>query len=257
MPYQTPISPTVSLPRLPNGECPSTLDELNTFLFRNLRFVLTSDLNPGFFTVSESVPEVGQRGSPWLRKAGDAFDGIYTWSGENRGWIRPNPWPPGYRMLIECTEEELKTVDGGDINILSPASGPMWEIDHDFDGRTPIGVSTDYPAWETGGAGVEVVEVGMLPKHQHYIEGKGMRIGPGRTLESLSTQWFTGEYVPAGNPNPVPNTADKDLDVSIGNELGVDDDLQGGVNNAVNIVHPVRSVFVCKRTLRRFYKVTE
>ena len=265
MTFLTPISSVVSLPKLPFGACPSTVPELVDSLFRNLMFSLQTDLNPGFVVVGETVPSVGQRWSPWLRTNGDALDGLYTWSGEMRGWVRPNPWPTGSRILIECSKEELKTVDGGDIYTPGPASGPMWEIDSEYDGKTPVGPDAeDYLAGENGGKGSEVLAANMMPKHQHYMTGKGHRIGRGRTLEMRNgpqePTWLTGANLSSLAENEkwtVPEYADKEFDLSIGNDLGLDDELSGGVNNAMPITHPVRGVYVCKRTARRFYKVTE
>jgi hypothetical protein len=166
-------------------------------------------------------------------------------------------------MLIECTVDELKLVDGGDIQMAGAASGPMWEIDHDWDGITPIGISADYLGWKTYGKGTAQIDADMLPMHQHEVLTTGLRtltIDGDTGLESapMLPQWFMGNNVAAGNPDTAaPVELDKTTDLTVGTETGVNENMMGGVNLTFEIVHPVRGVWMCRRTNRIYYKVTE
>lgn len=62
----------------------------------------------------------------------------------NGSWVRPHPTPASgnERRIWVGLETDLQTYDGGSPGAVGPTTGPMWEVDHNFDARFPIGPGT-------------------------------------------------------------------------------------------------------------------
>lgn len=222
--------PTILLPLLP-GSLPANAcynteqDRLNAFA-ENLQAQLPGQ---AFYNYGDSTPAVENNAYPWLRTT----DGLwYRFSGS---WISPvgPQYHVGVRQIWVGNAAALITYDGGDNDPPSDRSGPMWEIDNDFDGRSPMGqgaISGSDPAknlanGENFGVGSNTIAGSNMPEHRHGM--KFSETTSGSTYPSIATgstddrQYFTEM---AGNTTPTP----------------------------LNNVHPVRGVYIIKWTGRAY-----
>lgn len=188
--------------------------------------------------ISESAPTASDRDKLWIKLVGGVAVSPFVWSTLYARWIWPHSSSAGgfERRLWVGTEAALATYDGGDGNPLGPASGPMWQVDHDFDGRSPmgpgaipdtvdsLGVGGDY------GQGQHPITTEEMPSHSHDVDAK---------VTTFSADGGGTIYL-APNPDPatyVPflwSTKTKGGDIPI------------------NWVHPVRGCFLIGRTARQF-----
>lgn len=127
---------------MPAGYC---LADLQAFV--NLMFSRSyGELPDGddFFVVSETEPEAEDRDKIWVRlSAAEGYiEGFYKYY--NGEWVRPHSVPANSetRQIWKGELADLTTYDGGDSDPAGEASGPMWEVDEDFEYRVPVGVGT-------------------------------------------------------------------------------------------------------------------
>lgn len=80
----------------------------------------------------------------------------------NGNWVRTYPVPPSgdERRLWVGIEADLQTYDGGSPGVVGSATGPFWEVDHNFDARFPLG-----PGNLPSGTTVNVDDTGGEEKH--------------------------------------------------------------------------------------------
>jgi hypothetical protein len=225
--------PTVLLPlqpgTLPANACYNTEQARLIAFAEALRAVLSGQ---SYYNYGSSTPDPSNNAYPWLRTT----DGIwYIYSGD---WI--SPVGPEYdlniRRLWVGSGPDLATYDGGDGGSASDRSGPMWEVDHDFDGRSPMGpgdVPTTNPAKtlsvdENYGVGAHTLAGANIPEHRHAMKFSDTtsgstypQIGTGSTDDR---QFFTEM---AGSAAPTP----------------------------INNVHPVRGCYIIRWTGRAFRRV--
>lgn len=225
--------PTILLPLLPGTLIPGVCynDEqsrLNAYA-ENLQAQLPGQ---AYYNYGDSIPAVENNAYPWLRTTDMRW---YRFSGS---WISPvgPEYNVGIRRLWTSSAGLLQTYDGGDTDTPSDRSGPMWEIDHDFDGRSPMGpgaIEGSNPAktlagGEDYGTGAHTLAGSNLPEHRHAM--KFSQGTDGDTYPSIATgstndrQYFTEM---AGNATPTP----------------------------LNNVHPVRGCYIIKWTGRAYRKV--
>lgn len=158
-----------------------------------------------------------------------------------------------FRMLWEGTEAELIAMDNPSLSAtVTQISGPFWTIDHNYDGRSPMGpgaISGEDPivktlaVLENYGTGSHIQLATEVAQHTHIVEHSDATVGA------------TYSHVNTGDAHP--------FDGSIDEPLGVD---AAGANQASYIaraslvaatamqnVHPVRGAYVIKRTSRVYY----
>jgi len=134
--------------------------------------------------ISDSAPAAEDQDKLWARLVGGYLEGIYAYSG---GWYRANQTPPtsGERRLWMGTEASVWSYDGGDgtdPGISSPTltTGAMWEVDHTFDFKIPIGPGTNATTYDgqaatviaqgdTGGAERVAILNKEMPNHTHTV----------------------------------------------------------------------------------------
>lgn len=219
---------------LPVGVCyASEQERLNSFA-GNLHAILDGQ---AFYNFGDTVPAVEFQSYPWFRTVD------YRWYTYDGGWISANPEQSEYvRRLFVGTLAQLILYDGGDNTPLSDRSGPMWEEDTAFQGRSPIGPGT----LPTSGAAVTVATNYGADQH---------------TLVATELPATIPMTVPAndwGSGAPSPATFrlladDQEVDPSPIN-ISSDFTIAGG-DQPHNNLGPVRGCYIIKRTSRVYYKI--
>lgn len=253
----------IIVPSAPEGFCPNTWQELLNFIGQSYAQLASGNVQ----VLSQSnQPNADQRtGFIWH----DPDTGlIYKYIGG--AWIAPNLVAPGSseRRLWEDTEANLITYDGGSAGAVGDSSGPMWEADHNYDGRMPMGpglLPSSDPAktltvsenYGTATYTPTDTEFGGFLAHVH-CSGRFIDAFPGRdyvypSIGSLAGDALTGIGV-SGNYVPPPKVG---LNTLAGEWCNTG--APGLASNAaistikLNIVNPVRGCFVIKRTARKNY----
>lgn len=237
---------------LPSPYCFTTFQKLLTDFISLSNWQFNSNIGNSFFNYGSSVPTVDNQIYPWFRTGSGFLDGWYYFDGGD--WIKANPVAPlsSERKLWVGTEADLVTYDGGDSNAANDRNGPMWEVDHDFDGRIPIGPGT-LPGYQTvpvptvianganAGAEGEVLKLteAQLPAHDHDIGAEASDDPDGTSMN--------GRFTVSDGTFHWRNTA--------GAKIGHTRDAGTGADINLSKLPPVRGTFVVKRTSRTFYRV--
>ena len=195
---------------------------------------------------SDTAPDPNDRDKGWYKTSAGAPIGLFIYY--NGAWLMPHQTPANgdERRLWVGSEVDLQTYDGGSGAAVTAASGPFWEVDHDFDGLFPVGA-------------------GIIPG------GGGASINVGQTSD---TNAASGEYkhtitqaelpainlplaVKSGQADNLDNDSSEILtnpaNVTLGtNPLTLQVPLGGSGTPFVN-APPFRGVFIIKRTARQYY----
>ena len=241
---------------LPEGFCPTgpgALQELYDEFFERGQFSLP--VNTKFFNYGDTEPTADFRGYPWFRTVGGEPDRWYVYVGAAMGpnkWLSLHPIPAGPNGLRQGwvgTEDELKVFDGGEVAATTTLSGPFWEIDHDFDGRSPMGpgaISGANPAktlsvGEDYGAGAQLQSAQQVPAHTHPLATDATITNADGSVKVVNTG--------AGAPGLLIG-----LTGPATTALSVQANAFTTTQEATPIIHPVRGRYEIKRTLRKFYR---
>lgn len=263
------------MPTAPEGFCNSLNDSNWVQNLLNLIAKGVAKFEGSGFTAiinSETQPAATDRDKLW-RKPSEASRGLYEW--DAGAWVIAHPETPSgdARRWWIGTLVDLQTYDGGSVGAVAANTGPMWEEDTDFQGRSPMGPGTIPDiltalavAANTGVGQVTLTsaQMSLLLSHQHVTgrfvlptnddtydviggvadpyPGAGALIGRQQTGDTganpqapLST--FTGEYEITGPPYDPASSTDS---ASI-------------TNTAHTNVPPVRGLYCIKRTARINY----
>ena len=195
-----------------------------------------------FYNVGATKPDVQFNSYPWLNTSDGRW---YTFSGE---WISKHPWQQatsaGLRLEWEGIEADLGLFDGGDADPASDRSGPMWEIDHAYDGRSSMGVGavpSSTPAKnlalsEDYGTGTHLQIATEVAPHTHVLTINGQALG--------------------GTGQPPKVVVDDDVAVSATDANGGTAEQNNvGTQTEIPLVHPVRGCYKIKRSARIYYRV--
>lgn len=210
---------------------------LSGFLPGNFNKIINSDTEPG---VDERIDSL------WYKTSEGR---LYRYDG---GWISPHPSTPSgdERRMFLGTEANVWAYDGGDgtnpsVSAPTANTGAMWEVDHDFDFRMPLGpgtspapTSTTVAVGATGGVENVTLTKDQLPNYALPTKS----IGP----DLLTTMWgsptagsvFADANVLAGAGGNHPHQAQAWLD-------------GGGL--AHSNMSPYKAIFFIKRTARQNY----
>lgn len=188
------------------------------------------------FNVGDTTPAAADRDKPWIRTVNGQLEGLYVY--DSGYWLRPHAVPAGSnaRWLWVGTTTELLTFDGGVSEAVADFTGPMWEVDTDFAGRSPMGPgtlplsSTVVGVASNYGADQITLATTQLPAHNHTIANCFNAVN---TL-AAGTGVGTGIVMPSA--------------------AGVTDSTGGGL--AHDNLHPVRGCYIIKRTSRIFLRQT-
>lgn len=227
--------PTILLQLLPGNLVPGACFNDEQSRLNAYAEALNAQL-PGqaFYNYGDSIPAVENNGYPWLRTTDMKW---YRFSGD---WISPvgPEYHVGIRRIWTSSAALLQTYDGGDTNPASDRSGPMWEIDTEWAGRSLMGAGlipgSDPPKTlangENYGVASPTLVAGNLPEHRHQIKFSDISSGTG------FPQVGTG------------STHDKSFNT----------ELAGGsaTPTPLNNVHPVRGGYLIKWSGRAFRKAT-
>jgi hypothetical protein len=238
--------PTVLLPiqpgNLPPASCfASEQARLNAFA-EVMHAVLAGGL--AFYNYGDTAPDPDLQGYPWLNTETGLW---YTYSGS---WRSPRPkceQDPLYRILWVGAEANVPLKDGGTAGIPTEDTGPFWEIDTAFAGRSPMmpgEIPTSNPTknlavGEDFGEGAHTqldTEVGV---HNHAPStGYGPFVAEkaGGTIELLGgTGHANMSFTAYGG--------------------GVDDGSGNRTTQAMPIIHPCRGIWLLKPTIRIWYTI--
>ncbi|MBU6231537.1 hypothetical protein KGP36_02615 [Patescibacteria group bacterium] len=221
--------------------------------------LLTGTVNTtGKVIVSPNAPGPADQDAVWVRTVGGYLEGIYIYLG---GWFRPHPIPASsnVRQIYTGTEASVWAFDGGDgtdPSVTPPTSttGAMWQVDHNFDFKMPIGAGTNSVAYDgnpansitqggsttSGGQSGEerhILTVPEIPPHTHLVHQGLVQHGTAdhgvfqNTTSDGQADVVTGY---GGGPSPGTNT----------------------INTSHQNLPPFLGVFFIKRTLRGFYQAS-
>jgi microcystin-dependent protein len=244
---------------LPEDYCFTTPQQFYNDIINNLIGEIPGNYNS--FNFGNDVPDAADQDKPWIRTdAYGNFDRIYTFYG---AWVSPHPTPPSSceRRLWVCAEADVWAYDGGDGT--DPGSSPptattgaMWEVDHDFDARVPLGPGTlpmcseVVGVGDTGGEDQHLLtwdEAKPEPHtHKLTVEDSDVTdvVDPGelRAGSGVEIHWMSA-------------IVDGD-EVAITRENAITDNSYGDqANEPHNNMPPYIGVFFIKRTARVYYTV--
>ncbi len=130
-------TPVNLLPGTLSSDCyPESAQALNVEIITKAQAFLNEDF-PGIY-VGPTAPPVDQRNRLWFNTAPNSF---HWYQYVNGDWMRVYEIAASsdVEWVWKGSEANLKTFAGGDTNALGTMSGPLWEIDHEIDGRVIVG----------------------------------------------------------------------------------------------------------------------
>lgn len=267
------------MPTVPEGFCSSLNDANWVQTLMNLIAQGVAKFQGSGFTVvlnQSTAPGPTDRDKLWR----DTDTGrIYSWGAG--AWVTPHPYDASgaVRMWWEGTENDSWAFDGGDgtnpaINPPATNNGAMWEVDHNYDGRSAMGagliqdssppknltVSEAYGSGiftmndaNTSGFGTHTHVYGRMNTantNDDYLFVQGSVTGP--TLSG--PQILGADAIGLANPPQPLGTGVINGSPMVGPYLNVGPPMStAGVALSainINIVHPVRGGFYLKRTQR-------
>jgi hypothetical protein len=239
-------------PSLPIGFCPVTEQERATLYFQLAQAQLLVNNVSSFYNYGSTVPDINNRNFPWIRNAGDAFDDVYNFlMGYWLAVYKSAPaGPNGIRWGYEGTEASLLTFDGGENAPTTLTTGPFWEIDANYNGRSPMGpgdIPGASPSYSLGvgvvyGAGSQQLTSQQVPPHTHPLATDSAIMNPDGTVKVVRTG-VGGEGLFIGGSGPA--TA----------PLSVEENEFTTTQENAPIIHPVRGLYQIKRTGRLFRRL--
>lgn len=122
--------------------CFTSFQKLATDIIAGSQFTFQSSVGNSFFNYGDAAPTVDNQIFPWFRTGAGNLNGWYNFNGGDWILAHPTPASSNERRLWIGTEIDLLTYDGGDTNAPNDRNGPMWAVDHDFDGKFPVGPGT-------------------------------------------------------------------------------------------------------------------
>lgn len=259
---------------LPSGWCPTAgatfwQEVLNKFMAIS---VAQLSFGTGYTVkVSDTSPTADERDNTlWWKTVGGIPEYLYVYY--NGYWSARHPVPANsdFRYMAACASEaDVWALDGGDgvdPSVTAPTShtGAMWEVESEWAGRSPMGVGTISLYDATGnlvtsnltngvdaGSFTDEIDItdDMLPEHKHYI---GVEHSTNGILNPMGTDKIFGEL-----------RADSGAQVSFEDLTGVptrvgETSLNGETTEdretlKITHTHPVRGIYIIKRTARVFY----
>jgi len=165
-------------PTLPEDYCNLTQQEQVNTLISGTQIV---GVGAGGVITSNSIPGVNDRDKLWayLRASGQFSGYIFKYQGD---WLVEHEEVASgdARRLYMGTTTDLLTYDGGANVAVTDRTGPMWEVDTVFNGRSPMGpgaIPSSDPAktlalaeqYGSGSVTLTSAQAFALQSHQHVL----------------------------------------------------------------------------------------
>lgn len=236
------IPVTVIPPAFPNGWCPdaaSPWQSLANAIAQGLLITL-----PGAFSghiVSDTEPSANDRNKIWDRLLGPTGPYERSYQYFNGMWLATYRVPALSKETLWWRDSlvNLVTYDGGDANPIGDASGPFWEEDTDFQGRSPMA-----PGNIPSANPVKVLTVGENYGEGAHVQTLAELFPHNHTLDPAAADGFYGHATAPGSFNVLGGTDTV--------KLASTTNTGGGL--AMPVIHPVRGLYACKRTARVYWK---
>lgn len=229
---------------LPSNFCPTGATALQEFYNEIIaRTVFSLSPDKAFYNFGDTTPTPENRVFPWLRTISGSPDRWYVYVGGKWVWPYPVPISGGIRQLWVGTLNDLKTYDGGSTEPVTSTTGPFWEEDTAFAGRSPMhpgSIPNATPAYS-------------LNPGENYGEGSHMmskeEVGPHTHPLNETDLVTTGSGSSEGLEFSEPSEDFFKTLVTQTNEYAT-------TQQAMPIIHPVRGIYIIKRTIRQYYTAT-
>ena len=242
---------TLTPPSLPVSYCPLNYQNLANDIIGGTQAVFNSTIGNSFFNFGPTYPAINNRIYPWLDENGQ------WWIYDQGFWLRKNPVTAAYeRRIYVGTTTDLLSYDGGDgTATATPITGPMWEVDTEFEARFPVGVGAfvasgavavlgKTTSTSIAGEDQHKLTIPELAAHTHDVAIKVFGHG-GEDGDRSAADGGTTSNTVTNNTTIFPSsTIDPDLDakaVSVGGDI------------AHNNLPPFYGVYFIKRTIRVYY----
>jgi hypothetical protein len=189
------------------------------------------------------------------------------------GWCSPHPMIPGSTIIWTASGgmPDFTTFDGGDSSgVVSPVSGPMWELNTDLHGpvgtqvaRVPLGIgvlpNNGSPITLTltspdAGADMVVLTPDQTPYHTHltmfYSASVPQSTAYTTALNAVQNNFNSSNVYTGTVLNGIAQVANVGLSTSFGGDGSA---VAAPPNNPVSLLPPYAPVLFLRRTARQFY----
>lgn len=229
---------------LPSNFCPTGATALQTFYDEIIaRTVFSLSPDKAFYNFGDTEPTPENRVFPWLRTISGEPDRWYVYVSGKWIWPYPVPISTDIRQLWVGTLTDLQTYDGGSTDPVSDTTGPFWQEDSDFAGRSPMhpgsipsaNPSKTLAVDENYGEGAHLMTQDEVGPHTHPLnESQLVTSGSG-----------SDEGIEFSEPSE-----------DIYKTLVTQTNSYTSAQSAMPIIHPVRGIYIIKRTTRKYYTAT-
>lgn len=250
MPDILPVS--IIPPEFAEGYCPASIQAFANDLLNGA--TLQGDATLDTTVISETAP--ANHTKLWFKLDGSlnpfAIAGgipLFKWSNTLGTWVARHPALPGTHRWEEFTAPgDIDTYEGGTAGAVTDTTGPFWEIDTDYNGRSPMSpgaIPTANPA-KTLGYGENYGE----GAHTQLGQEVGTHTHPLAADADITNTDGTIDFVQTGSPGP---GIMKGLTGTAVTPLSVQNNTYTTTQQAMPVLHPIRGMSAIRRTTRLYF----